>query len=89
MYELNASRLSYSNGVIEGIHRMIKQIRFGFRNYNHLVYRIYYRLMSQKITRLFKFDSYQTWLDIEPFDNEVFIPNFDIISIIILFMNHD
>ena len=51
MYVLNASRFDYSNGTIEGINRMIKQIQrtaFGFRNYNHLVYRIQFRQMAQK-----------------------------------------
>lgn len=50
-YVLNASRFNYSNGTIEGTNRMIKQIQrtaFGFRNFNHLVYRIYYRQMAQK-----------------------------------------
>lgn len=50
-YVLNASRFNYSNGAIEGTNRMIKQIErtaFGFHNFNHLVYRIYYRQMAQK-----------------------------------------
>lgn len=48
-YVLNASRFNYSNGAIEGTNRMIKQIErtaFGFHNFNHLVYRIYYRQMA-------------------------------------------
>lgn len=51
MSVLNASRFRYSNGTIEGINRMIKQIQrtaFGFRNYDHLVYRIHFRQMAQK-----------------------------------------
>ena len=50
-YVLNASQFKYSNGAIEGINRMIKQIQrtaFGFRNFDHMVYRIYYRQMAQK-----------------------------------------
>lgn len=48
-YVLNASRFNYSNGAIEGTNRMIKQIErtaFGFHNFDHLVYRIYYRQMA-------------------------------------------
>lgn len=40
---LNAAETKYSNGPIEGINRMIKQIQrtaFGFRNYHHLITRI-------------------------------------------------
>ncbi|WP_147000244.1 transposase, partial [Latilactobacillus sakei] len=40
---LNASESKYSNGPIEGINRMIKQIQrtaFGFRNFHHLISRI-------------------------------------------------
>nr|WP_231908611.1 transposase [Pediococcus inopinatus] len=40
---LNASESKYSNGPIEGINRIIKQIQknaFGFRNYHHLVSRV-------------------------------------------------
>ena len=50
-YVLNASQFKYSNGALEGINRMIKQIQrtaFGFRNFDHMVYRIYYRQMAQK-----------------------------------------
>ncbi|WP_304133697.1 transposase, partial [Limosilactobacillus coleohominis] len=50
-YVLNASQFKYSNGAMEGINRMIKQIQrtaFGFRNFDHMVYRIYYRQMAQK-----------------------------------------
>ena len=40
---LNARESKYSNGPIEGINRMIKQIQrtaFGFRNFHHLISRI-------------------------------------------------
>lgn len=50
-YVLNAAQFKYNNGTIEGTNRMIKQIQrtaFGFRNFDHLVYRIYYRQMAQK-----------------------------------------
>lgn len=48
---LNASESKYSNGPIEGINRMIKQIQrtaFGFRNYHHLVSRIKLQQMRTK-----------------------------------------
>jgi len=48
---LNASKFKYSNGPIEGINRMIKQIQrtaFGFRNYHHLVSRIKLQQMRTK-----------------------------------------
>lgn len=48
---LNASDSKYSNGPIEGINRMIKQIQrtaFGFRNYHHLVSRIKLQQMRTK-----------------------------------------
>lgn len=48
---LSASQFSYSNGPIEGINRMIKQIQrtaFGFRNYHHLVSRIKLQQMRTK-----------------------------------------
>lgn len=50
-YVLNAAQFNFSNGPLEGLNRMIKQIErtaFGFRNFNHLVYRIYYRRMAKK-----------------------------------------
>lgn len=40
---LNGAESNLSNGPIEGINRMIKQIQrtaFGFRNYKHLIVRI-------------------------------------------------
>ena len=40
---LNASETGYSNGPVEGMNRMIKQIQrtaFGFRNYHHMISRI-------------------------------------------------
>ncbi|WP_367301270.1 transposase [Leuconostoc carnosum] len=48
---LNASESKYSNGPIEGINRMIKQIQrtaFGFRNYHHLVSRVKLQQMRTK-----------------------------------------
>nr|WP_308318108.1 ISL3 family transposase [Loigolactobacillus coryniformis] len=48
---LNASETKYSNGPIEGINRMIKQIQrtaFGFRNFHHLVSRIKLQQMRTK-----------------------------------------
>ncbi|MCI1287913.1 MAG: transposase, partial [[Lactobacillus] timonensis] len=50
-YVLNAAQFNFSNGPLEGLNRMIKQIErtaFGFRNFNYLVYRIYYRRMAKK-----------------------------------------
>lgn len=48
---LNASETGYSNGPVEGINRMIKQIQrtaFGFRNYHHMISRIKLRQMKTK-----------------------------------------
>lgn len=48
---LNASESKYSNGPIEGINRMIKQIQrtaFGFRNFHHLISRIKLQQMRTK-----------------------------------------
>lgn len=48
---LNASETGYSNGPVEGMNRMIKQIQrtaFGFRNYHHMISRIKLRQMETK-----------------------------------------
>lgn len=48
---LNASETGYSNGPVEGMNRMIKQIQrtaFGFRNYHHMISRIKLRQMKTK-----------------------------------------
>lgn len=48
---LNASETEYSNGPVEGMNRMIKQIQrtaFGFRNYHHMISRIKLRQMKTK-----------------------------------------
>jgi hypothetical protein len=51
---LNASESKYSNGPIEGINRMIKQIQrtaFGFRNYHHLGKHLIINRFSIQIAR--------------------------------------
>lgn len=48
---LNASESDYTNGPVEGMNRMIKQIQrtaFGFRNYHHMISRIKLRQMRTK-----------------------------------------
>ena len=48
---LNAAENKQSNGPLEGINRMIKQIQrtaFGLRNFNHLLARINLRSMKTK-----------------------------------------